>query len=88
MGLLQTTGAVFVFEPVEITGVSLVALVIRCWQEASQKFSWPTPSVCLIFEGIPFVLLGSLISGVIAAFIPSSLITGLLPKNRLVATLY
>ena len=41
----------------------------------------------LIFEGIPFVLLGSLISGIIAAFIPSRVITGLLPKNRLVATL-
>ena len=43
--------------------------------------------LALIFEGIPFVLLGSLISGVIAAFIPSRVITGLLPKNRLVANL-
>jgi uncharacterized membrane protein YraQ (UPF0718 family) len=53
-------------------------------------FSWQNfwfSFLALIFEGIPFVLLGSLISGVIAAFIPSSAITGLLPKNRLAATL-
>jgi uncharacterized membrane protein YraQ (UPF0718 family) len=53
-------------------------------------FSWQNfwfSFLALIFEGIPFVLLGSLISGVIAAFIPSRVITGLLPKNRLVATL-
>jgi uncharacterized protein len=53
-------------------------------------FSWQNfwfSFLALIFEGIPFLLLGSLISGVIAAFIPSRVITGLLPKNRLVATL-
>jgi uncharacterized protein len=53
-------------------------------------FSWQNfwfSFLALIFEGIPFVLLGSLISGVIAAFIPSRVITGLLPKNRLLATL-
>jgi uncharacterized membrane protein YraQ (UPF0718 family) len=43
--------------------------------------------LALIFEGIPFVLVGSLISGFIAAFIPSRVITGLLPRNRLVAIL-
>jgi uncharacterized membrane protein YraQ (UPF0718 family) len=53
------------------------------------SFSWQNfwfSFLALIFEGIPFVLLGSLISGVIAVFIPSRVITGLLPKNRLVAT--
>jgi uncharacterized protein len=53
-------------------------------------FSWQNfwfSFLALIFEGIPFVLLGSLISGVIAAFIPSRVITSLLPKNRLLATL-
>src|ERR1700731_4892724 len=41
----------------------------------------------LAFEGLPFVLLGSLISGAIAAFVPSRIITGLLPKNGILATL-
>jgi uncharacterized protein len=53
-------------------------------------FSWQNfwfSFLALIFEGIPFVLVGSLISGFIAAFIPSRVITGLLPRNRLVAIL-
>jgi uncharacterized membrane protein YraQ (UPF0718 family) len=41
----------------------------------------------LAFEGLPFVLVGSLISGGIAVFVPSRLITRLLPKNRVLATL-
>ena len=41
----------------------------------------------LAFEGLPFVLIGSFISGGIAVFVPSRLITRLLPKNRVLATL-
>jgi uncharacterized membrane protein YraQ (UPF0718 family) len=43
--------------------------------------------LALAFEGLPFVLVGSLISGGIAAFVPSKIITGMLPKNGLLATL-
>lgn len=43
--------------------------------------------LALAFEGLPFVLIGSLISGAIAAFIPSKVITGLLPRNGFFATL-
>jgi uncharacterized protein len=43
--------------------------------------------LALAFEGLPFVLIGSLISGAIAAFIPSKVITGLLPRNGFLATL-
>jgi uncharacterized membrane protein YraQ (UPF0718 family) len=41
----------------------------------------------LAFEGLPFVLIGSLISGGIAAFVPSRFITGFLPKNSVLATM-
>ena len=51
------------------------------WQNFSFSF------LALAFEGLPFVLLGSLISGAIAAFVPSRIITGLLPKNGILATL-
>jgi uncharacterized protein len=53
-------------------------------------FSWQNfwfSFLALIFEGIPFVLIGSVVSGFIGAFIPSHVITGLLPRNRLVAIL-
>src|SRR3984893_6477592 len=43
--------------------------------------------LALAFEGLPFVLVGSLISGGIAAFVPSKIITAFLPKNALLATL-
>ena len=43
--------------------------------------------LALAFEGLPFVLVGSLISGVIAAFVPSKIITAFLPKNGVLATL-
>jgi len=51
------------------------------WQNFLYSF------LALAFEGLPFVLVGSLISGAIAAFIPSKIITGILPKNGLLATL-
>ena len=51
------------------------------WQNFLYSF------LALAFEGLPFVLLGSLISGAIAAFVPSRIITGLLPKNGILATL-
>jgi uncharacterized membrane protein YraQ (UPF0718 family) len=53
-------------------------------------FSWQNfwfSFLALAFEGLPFVLVGSLISGFIAAFVPSRIITRFLPKNRLLATL-
>jgi uncharacterized protein len=53
-------------------------------------FSWQNflfSFLALAFEGLPFVLVGSLISGAIAAFVPSRIITGVLPKSGLLATL-
>src|ERR1700676_271063 len=53
-------------------------------------FSWQNfwfSFLALAFEGLPFVLVGSLISGAIAAFVPSKIITGILPKNGFLATL-
>jgi uncharacterized membrane protein YraQ (UPF0718 family) len=51
------------------------------WQNFLYSF------LALAFEGLPFVLVGSLISGAIAVFVPSKIITGLLPKNGFLATL-
>src|ERR1700721_1400809 len=51
------------------------------WQNFLYSF------LALAFEGLPFVLIGSLISGAIAVFVPSKIITSMLPKNGLLATL-
>lgn len=53
-------------------------------------FSWQNffySFLALAFEGLPFVLVGSLISGAIAVFVPSRIITGFLPKNVFLSTL-
>jgi uncharacterized protein len=53
-------------------------------------FSWQNfwfSFLALAFEGLPFVLVGSLVSGLIAAFVPSRMITRFLPKNPFLATL-
>lgn len=53
-------------------------------------FSWQnfwSSFLALAFEGVPFILLGSLISGIIGSFVPARVITGLLPKSRFPAIL-
>ena len=53
-------------------------------------FSWQNfwfSFLALIFEGVPFILLGSLISGVIGSFVPARTITSLLPRRRFPAIL-
>src|ERR1700730_1781113 len=53
-------------------------------------FSWQNflfSFLALAFEGLPLVLVGSLISGAIAAFVPSRIIAGILPKNGSLAAL-
>jgi uncharacterized membrane protein YraQ (UPF0718 family) len=57
-----------------------------CWINFIWQNFWFS-FLALAFEGLPFVLVGSLISGFIAAFVPSRVITRFLPKNRLLATL-
>jgi len=41
----------------------------------------------ILFEGIPFLLLGSLLSGIVDAFIPAKVMTRFLPKNSGIAIL-
>jgi uncharacterized membrane protein YraQ (UPF0718 family) len=39
----------------------------------------------ILFEGVPFMFIGTLISGVIDAFVPSELMSKFLPRNRFAA---
>ncbi len=41
----------------------------------------------ILFGALPFVLLGSLVSGMMEVFLPSEVLTRVLPKNRFLATL-
>lgn len=50
-----------------------------------QDFS--TSLLALLFEGIPFLLLGAILSGLIDAFVPASWLTRFMPKNSFGALL-
>src|SRR6266404_678742 len=39
----------------------------------------------ILFEGVPFMFIGTLISGIIDAFVPSEKIKGVLPRNPIAA---
>lgn len=41
----------------------------------------------IIFEGAPYILIGTVLSGFIAAFLPAKLLERALPKNRVLSTL-
>lgn len=41
----------------------------------------------ILFEGAPYILVGTLLSGFIDAFLPSKLLERVLPKNRVLSTL-
>lgn len=41
----------------------------------------------IVFEGAPYILIGTVMSGFIAAFLPSKLLERVLPKNRILSTL-
>lgn len=53
--------------------------------DARQDFAFAFLS--LLFEGAPFILLGTLISGLLDVFLPSGAMDRLLPKNRIGAVL-
>ena len=48
-----------------------------------QDFSYAFVSVLL--EGVPFILLGTLLSGLIEQFLPARMMTRLLPRNAFAA---
>src|SRR6187402_2388585 len=40
----------------------------------------------ILFEGAPYILIGTLLSGFIDAFLPAKLLERMLPKNKIVST--
>src|SRR6476661_4425605 len=40
----------------------------------------------IVFEGAPYILVGTLISGFIDAFLPAKLLDRVLPRNKVLAT--
>jgi uncharacterized protein len=73
------------YDRARVSWVGIERIVMSWFTFTWQNFLFSF--LALAFEGLPFVLIGSLISGAIAAFVPSKVITGFLPKNGILATL-
>jgi uncharacterized membrane protein YraQ (UPF0718 family) len=63
----------------------LAALDLKPLVDASQDVSYAFLSI--LFEGAPYILLGTLLSGFIDAFLPAKLLDRILPKNKILSTI-
>jgi uncharacterized membrane protein YraQ (UPF0718 family) len=59
--------------------------LLRDWFDAPAFQTWATIFVSICLQALPFLVLGTLLSGAIAAFVPPGAIERLLPRNRALA---
>ena len=57
---------------------------IAQWFDQPALLSWMTVFVALVVQAVPFLVLGVLLAGTIATFLPSSVLRRLLPDNPVV----
>jgi uncharacterized membrane protein YraQ (UPF0718 family) len=67
--------------------VGLVALRAESasWFDAPSLRTWATVFVSVCLQALPFLVMGTVVSGVIAAFVPPGEMGQLLPRNRVLA---
>jgi uncharacterized protein len=58
---------------------------VSSWFEAPSLRTWTTVFVSVCLQALPFLVMGTVVSGVIAAFVPPGEIGQLLPRNRVLA---
>jgi uncharacterized membrane protein YraQ (UPF0718 family) len=71
-----------------IFGLEFHVKPVACWQmtgEARQDFAFAFLSI--LFEGAPFILLGTLISGFIDIYMPPGMMDRFLPRNKTLAVI-
>ncbi len=75
-GLLPAVGCALVV----LAGTGLFG-----WSEAEVVYAWRTLLVSIVVQGVPFLVLGTVVSAAIGAFVPPSLFARILPKNPALA---
>ncbi|MBX9360978.1 permease [Streptomyces massasporeus] len=63
----------------------LVLYLVGRWGEAPAVQAWRTVALSVTVQAVPFLLLGTALSGAINAFVPASVFTRLLPKRPALA---
>lgn len=70
---------------VAVAGVAVLAWVAGRWLDVPAVQAWRTVRVAIVVQAVPFLLLGTALSGAISAFVPARVFSGALPKNRVLA---
>lgn len=68
-----------------LCGVLVLAAVLRGWLDVAALRTATTVFVAVFVQAMPFLVLGVLISGGIAAFVPARLLRRVLPRNEVAA---
>ncbi|MER8033360.1 permease [Streptomyces bauhiniae] len=63
----------------------VVVFVVGEWGDAPAVRAWRTVALAVFLQAVPFMLLGTALSGAINAFVPASVFTRLLPKRAALA---
>jgi uncharacterized membrane protein YraQ (UPF0718 family) len=77
-------GSLEIFGLILLTGI-LLRGPLQSWFSGPAMQTWATTFVSVCIQAIPFLVLGVVVSGAIAAFVPSSFFTRILPKNPALA---
>jgi uncharacterized membrane protein YraQ (UPF0718 family) len=68
-----------------LCGVLVLAVVLRRWLDVAALRTGATVFVAVFVQAMPFLVLGVLVSGGIAAFVPARLLRRVLPRNEVAA---
>src|SRR6476661_7059185 len=77
-------GSLEIFGLILLTGIVLRG-PLQSWFSGPAMQTWATTFVSVCIQAIPFLVLGVVVSGAIAAFVPSSFFTRILPKSPALA---
>lgn len=72
-----------------VVGLVVVAALVQPWLRQALAepavANWSTIFVAVVVQAVPFLVLGVIVSGAVAAFVPARLITRLFPTNPVLA---
>lgn len=73
--------------PVALIGAVATALgpQLTAWLDRPAVAAWRTVFTAIVIQGVPFLLLGTLVSAAISAFVPAWVFTRVLPRNPALA---
>ncbi|MEU6346213.1 permease [Streptomyces sp. NPDC046977] len=70
-----------------LVGITSVLLgpELVLWLNTGAAAAWRTVFIAIVVQGVPFLLLGTLVSAAISAFVPAHVFTRVLPRNPVLA---